>query len=95
MSFCRGLTVNAVLSNSLTNDDPRGVLWMSSDYQMRVKIKTQKNPHGFQHNPKQSLDQKLTLKKKSHAEFLNLSNFQKGLNGINNLQHFIDDKAGR
>ena len=48
---------------------------------MRVKIKTQKNPQGFQHSPKKSLGQKLNVKK-SHAEFLSLKMFQKGLNDI-------------
>jgi len=45
---------------------------------MGAKIKTQKNPLGFQQNPKKSLDQKLTPKK-SHAEFPSLKNFQEGL----------------
>ena len=35
---------------------------------MGAKIKTQKDPKGFQQNPKKSLDQKLTPKK-SHTEF--------------------------
>ena len=56
---------------------PRGVLQISfdGDNGIRVKIKTQKNPFGFQHNPKKSLDQTLTLKK-SHAEFSSLKHFQ-------------------
>ena len=60
---------------------PREVLQITSDGddQMGAKIKTPKNPSSFQQNPKKSLDQKLTPKK-SHAEFLSLKNFQKGLN---------------
>jgi len=62
---------------------PGWVLRISSvgDDQMGAKIKTHKNPQGFQQNPKKSLDQKLTSKK-SHAEFLRLKSFQKGLNDI-------------
>ena len=41
---------------------PGGVLGISSDGddRMEPKVKTQKNPQGFQRNPKKSLDQKLT-----------------------------------
>ena len=62
-----------------------GVLGISSDGDDRkgAKIKTQKNPLGFQQNPKKSLDQKLT-RKKSHAEFLTL----KILN-IKNLRNWM------
>ena len=44
---------------------PGGVLGISSDGddRMEPKVKTQKNPLGFQQNPKKSLDQKLTPKK--------------------------------
>ena len=50
-----------------------GVLGISSDGddRMEPKVKTQKNPYGFQKNPKKSLDQKLTPKK-SHADFCRL-----------------------
>ena len=41
------------------------------DDRMKPKVKTQKNPQGFQQNPKKSLDQKLTPKK-SHADFVAL-----------------------
>ena len=49
---------------------PGGVLGISSDRddQMEAKVKTQKNPEGFQQNPKKTLDQKLTPKK-SHADY--------------------------
>ena len=38
---------------------PEGVLGISSDGddRMEPKVKTQKNPKGFQQNPKKSLDQ--------------------------------------
>ncbi len=44
------------------SSDPTGVLGISNDGddQMGAKFKTQKNPKGFQHNPKKFLDQKLT-----------------------------------
>ena len=48
---------------------------------MKEKIKTQKNPQGFQQNPKKYLKQKLTPKK-SHVEFLSHKNFQKALNDM-------------
>jgi len=41
---------------------------------MGANIKTQKNPQGFQQNPKESLDEKLTPKK-SHVKFPSLKNF--------------------
>lgn len=44
------------------------------------KIKTQKSPHGFQQNPRKSLDNKLTPDK-THAES-RLKNFQNALNDI-------------
>ena len=51
-------------------DRPRagGVLGISSDGddRMEPKVKTQKNPWGFQQNPKKSLDHKLTPQK-SHV----------------------------
>ena len=55
---------NALLQN-------QEVVQVSSDRddRMGTKIKTQKNPQGFQQNPKNSLDQTLTPKR-SHAEFL-------------------------
>ena len=58
---------------------PRGVLRISSDGDARMepKVKTQKNPKGFQQNPKKSLDQKLTPKK-SHADFVALKSSRKG-----------------
>ena len=40
-----------------------------------AKIKNQKNPSGFQQNPKKSLDQDLAPQK-SHAEFPNLNGIQ-------------------
>jgi len=41
-----------------------GILISSvGDDRMGAKIKTRKNPQGFQQNPKTSLDQKLTPKK--------------------------------
>ena len=53
------------------------LLQLSSDGDdgMGAKIKIQKNPLGFQQNPKISLDQKLRAKK-SHVKFLSLKNFQ-------------------
>ena len=64
-----------------------GVLQVLSDGDDRIgaKIKTQKNPLGFQQNPKKSLNQKFTPKK-SHAEFPSL-NFQTGLNDITRKKH--------
>ena len=51
----------------------QGVLPISSDIgrdnQMGAKIKTPKNPCGFQQNPGKALDKKLTFEK-THAESL-------------------------
>ena len=77
-----------------------GLLRISSDGddRMGAKIKTQKNPKGFQQNPKKSLDPKLTPKK-SHAEFPSLKNFQKALNDmprkIKPLEHYAEWQRGR
>ena len=54
---------------------------------MGTKIKTQKNPRGYQQNPKKSLVRKLTPKK-SHAEFPNLKSLQKALNYIHRCSLF-------
>ena len=73
---------------------PGGIHQISSDGDdgMRVKIKTQKHPYGFQHNPKKPLYEKLILKI-SHAKFLTLKSFQKGLNDISTAKgNFSDDK---
>ena len=58
---------------SSPDGNPGGVLGISSDGddQMESKVKTQKNPLGFQQNPKKSLDQKLTPKK-SHVDFVGI-----------------------
>ena len=47
------------------------------DDQMEAKVKTPKNPLGFQQNPKKYLDQK-TTPKKSHADFVALKSSSKG-----------------
>ena len=59
---------------------PAGVLRISSDGddRMEQKVQAQKNPKGFQQNPKTSLDQKITSKK-SHADFVALKSFKKGV----------------
>ena len=59
----------------------QGVLLISSDRddQMGAKIKTPKNPCGFQQNPGKSLDKKITFEK-THAE--SPENFQNALNDI-------------
>jgi len=59
-----------------------GIFHVSSDGddQMGAKIKTQKNPWGFQRNPKNPWNK--INPTKSHAEFPSLKKFQKGLNDI-------------
>ena len=54
---------------------------------MGTKIKTQKNPRGYQQNRKKSMEQKLTPKK-SHAEFSSLKNSQKVVNYITRCSLF-------
>ena len=54
---------------------------------MGIKIKTKKNPRGYQRNSKKFLDQKLTPKK-SHAEFSSLKNLQKALTYIRRCSLF-------
>ena len=63
-----------VVTNLNQHGGPGEVLRVSSDEddRMGAKIKTQKNPQGFQKNPQKSLDQKLTPKK-SHAKFPKIS----------------------
>ena len=58
---------------------PGGYSGISSDGddRMEPKVKTQKNPQGFQQNPKKSLNQKLTPKK-PHADFVALKSSRKG-----------------
>ena len=79
---CFFLVINKGFSPILLMSQGR-VLRISSDRDdwMKEKIKTQKNPQGFQQNPKKYLKQKLTPKK-SHVEFLSHKNFQKALNDI-------------
>ena len=67
---------------SLCSQTP-GVLWISSDGDDRMgeKIKTPKNPQGFQQNTKKSpglptKPQKIPGQTLTHAEFLSLKNFQ-------------------
>ena len=79
---CFFLGINKGFSPILLMSQGR-VLRISSDRddRMKAKIKTQKNPQGFQQNPKKYLKQKLTPKK-SHVEFLSHKNFQRALNDI-------------
>ena len=56
-----------------------GVLGISSDGddRMEPKVKTQKNPSGYQQNPKKSLDQTLTPQK-SYADLVALKSSREG-----------------
>ena len=77
--------------------DRGGAPWISSDGndRMGVKIKTQKNPYGFQQNPQKSLDQNLTpphlKKKKSHAKFPSLLDSNNTRNTKNMIFCFINN----
>ena len=51
--------------------------WTAVTGMMEWSQKSQKNPYGFQQNPKTSLDQTFTSKN-SHADFVALKSFKKG-----------------
>ena len=53
------------------------MIMSDGDDRIEPKVKTQKNPKGFQQNPQKSLDQNVNPKI-SHADFVALKSSRKG-----------------